>query len=416
MIPKMNAGTTGLFISLEESLRPLWMLTRYAGILLDWCNEDKNRGRKTKIIFFSLILLNWNLHVATIIYDLVELATEMTCSDFTLTHLFEHVMVIFLHLLNLLVQSHYLMKNSLYLSFFREWGELKLSALKPKAINDLKRIIRATYSMYLIKICFSFMVLLALPLYYGIPDLPFTFPLIKKHLGNNNKFLYYLLAFYEYGLLLLFVMINDVVPIFAYNYIGFTIKNLEVEIVEIFKRMLPTKSLMFNFRFTTKIRNCWMSYEIVHQFGNRANRLFGFGFLANQLILLIFVCSTLYRVLDGLREGFKVRGSYIILLMDVYRCFIYSFRLIYINLKLSTVLESTKQLRNRMASLLIQHWEGMTEEEREIAMALVNRLHQNPLAAAPLGLYNISYSVFPILLSLIVSNVTILMQSPVQVS
>ena len=408
----MYSGVSSPAISLEDCLRPIWTLTRYTGILPDWCNKDDKRGRKAKVIYHSSVFLSWILLITTAIYDIVELASEMQSTKFTLTDLFQHLMVFFLHLLNLLVQSHYILYQSLYLSFFREWQEMKLVVLKLDETVHLKIMINFTYIIYIILSCSCCCMLLVLPLYFALPKEPFTFYMIKQYFGTNTLSIYYLLVCYEYAVLLIFLFIHDVIPIIVYNHITSAIRALELEIIEIFERMLLTENILFSQNLVAKLRKCWMSYDLICQLGNRANYLFGLGIVLNQFISIVFICSTLYRLLNHLKERYMEHVEYLTLGMEAYRCFMYLFRLIYINLKLSELLGSTKRFQHRVTSLLIQHWEEMSEEERAVTMALIDQLHQNPLAAAPLGLYNISYSVFLILLSLITSNVVILLQSP----
>ena len=408
----MSPETTDLHNCLEDSLRPLWMLTRYTGILPDWCNRNENRGRKEKVVSYFSISLCWILLVAAPIYDIVELVIEMKSNQMTLTDLFQHLMVILVHLVHVLVQSQYLLKQSQYLSFFRDWQMLKVRVLEPDNTNKLKKVMVSSLAVWMTHSLLTFLILLCLPLYYALPDMPFTFHLFKEFIGTNAAFLYYLLTLYEYVVMLILTLILDVVPIIIYTYLSFVVSCLETELVEIFKRMLPSKPSLFNSNFVTKIRRCWVSYDTVRQLGDRANCLFGFGLLANQLILLAFICSTLFRCLHNVREGFH-ESTHLILGIELYRFYVYSFRLINTNLKLSKLQASTKKLHNRMISLLSQYWEVVTEEERAVIIAFINQLHHNPLAAAPLGLYNISYSIFLILSSLIFSNVIILLQSPV---
>ncbi len=181
----------------------------------------------------------------------------------------------------------------------------------------------------------------------------------------------------------------EIVPALVFSHFECQVRVLLREFENIFKLFdsrlnykLPGR-LKMNPRilFATQLRQLFVFYETVKCFVGRANSLFGVLWFLNHGIRLIVICMMLYSEL--------VTSS--LLTAQLY-C-------------------ASDRLRSLLANLLTQYWDSIPNGEREFLVVFIGQIQSDPVAATPLGLYNVTPSFLLTVASLSVSYVIILLQS-----
>ena len=385
--------------SLVDDLRPLWKFTRYTAILPDWCQPNVNDGNTVKKVLLNLwLFLVWFLIIIAAIYDWF-LYYNGTKTNSTKKRDFSRVFFSSLLYMALLTQSHVTYYCSEYVSFFRNWKAVEQQTINCSSLQAPKKIVYITSSITpILLVClivFNFLSDLApcnfLKCYY--------YPMTETL--NLTVSIIFLIV--TRGLTIFFMLFHDALPALVYSHISCAINRLQVKMEQNFNAIICEESLSTDrsAKFVNEVRQCWRLFDTVSNLTDRANHLFGFIFLIDQVLTLSFICFLTY---DNLMYRFY---PYIPLVVNI--CFIT--RLIYFNLILVNVQSATVNLHQKISSLSIQHWSLMTGKESSITNALSNRILQDPIGAAPMDLYTVELSIFLPLLGLIISNIAVLMQS-----
>ena len=117
---KIGMQQNGVNITLEESLRPLWKLTYYSGILLDWCRPMPNQNRLCKTICYAGISFSFSLLFSVVVFELIQLI--FLIGDMPYIHAVIPNLVWFTPLvLAILTYFHYLRRRREFLIFFEDW-------------------------------------------------------------------------------------------------------------------------------------------------------------------------------------------------------------------------------------------------------------------------------------------------------
>lgn len=159
--------------------------------------------------------------------------------------------------------------------------------------------------------------------------------------------------------------------------------------------------------FATQLRQLFAFYETVRSFVSRANSLFGVLLFLNHGMRLIVICMMLYYSVFYLLPSSPVTvGIYLVnLVINLYE------------LVVSTLLTAqlycvSDRLRSLLTILLTRYWDLIPNGEQQFLVVFIGRLQTDPLAATPLGHYNVTPSFLLLTVaSLALSFVIILLQS-----
>ncbi len=140
-------------------------------------------------------------------------------------------------------------------------------------------------------------------------------------------------------------------------------------------------------------------------FVGRANSLFGVVLFLNHGMRLLVICIMLYSVLYLLQSSPVTAGIYLI------NFCIHLYELVTSTLLTAQLFRASDHLHSHLAVLLTCYWDSIPNEKRKLLVHFNGRLQTDPLAATPLGLYNVTPSLLLTVASLAVTYVTILLQS-----
>lgn len=207
----------------------------------------------------------------------------------------------------------------------------------------------------------------------------------------------------------------DSVSVLAFFHIALEVRVLLEEFERIFvilnpssnNEKLPSQLLELNpnFLFVTHLRQLFDDYETLRHFVKRSNSLFGALWFLNHCMRLSIICIMLYSVLYMFQSSPEDAGIYLAnLLTNVYE-------LVICTLLTTKIYCASDQLRSVLTVLLTKYWDLIPNGERELVFFFIGRLQTDPLAATPLGLYNVTPSFLLTITSLTITYCVILLQS-----
>ena len=393
--------------SLVDDLRPLWKFTRYTAILPDWCQPNVNDGNTVRKVLLSFcVFLGWSITTIAIIYDWFLLYNDMETNTFKKEDFREFIS--FILILTFVIQSHMIYHHSNYLSFFRNWNILEQHlhrTINCSSLNAPKQKMVYIMSSVLLILKFVGAVSMLFNVITSCTDSTCYYYPMTETLTLTVSIIFLIVT---RGLTIFFMLFHDALPALVYSHISCAINRLQVKMEQNFSAITCVNSLSTDrsTKFVIEVRQCWRLFDTVSNLTDRANHLFGFIFLVDQVFTVIYVCFLTHGFFSVIIYNFDFFPASIGLVLNI--CF--TTRLIYFNLILVNVQSATINLHQKITSLSIQHWSQMTGEECSITNALSNRILQDPIGAAPMDLYTVELSIFLPLLGLIISNIVVLLQ------
>ena len=417
---KIGMQQNGVNITLEESLRPLWKLTYYSGILLDWCRPMPNQNRLCKTICYAGISFSFSLLFSVVVFELIQLI--FLIGDMPYIHAVIPNLVWFTPLvLAILTYFHYLRRRREFLIFFEDWNCLEKEFTNSNmscVVCNSKRIHTFMYAAYIVMTIGS-LVSVGFEIRNN-PEAPYlisTYPSIR---GAFSLFVIgsiHLLAIFLVWTLL---SLSDFVPSFVHYHAALAVSWLEnngkVDFAECFSttRSYPIKPLKGAFETTrdlaSSIRIMWIRFESINEMINRANYLFGCFMVYVQGGAIFMITTLLYSVLFNLEDALNLRFTSGIVVY-VLNLIVVLFRFTSCVLISSQLYRSVGKFSNSLNYLLSQYWDRMSKEERHLLRSFISRLQGDHLVASPLELYNITPTMLLTIFGLVVSYVIVLLQS-----
>jgi hypothetical protein len=166
--------------------------------------------------------------------------------------------------------------------------------------------------------------------------------------------------------------------------------------------LLSTKQ--FKTEFCIRLRNTWFKYETLFNLIEEANRTFGILMFINHGIKFSLTCTLTSMALSTTKDAEVDK------LAVLTTAFTFVFRFLTGLLPTAKLHSSSSNLRATASSLMSKHCYKMTKEERSFAFLFIHRLQNHQLAACPLNLYYVTYSILLNVFTLTVSYVIILVQ------
>ncbi|XP_046636894.1 uncharacterized protein LOC124315327 isoform X2 [Daphnia pulicaria] len=422
-------------ISLDETLRPLWKLTHYCGILLDWCRpicKDNHRFYKvTRLIWITLLFL---LLFAIFLFEMIQLVRGIESAPNI------HVMILNILwsvplLVGFIVQEQFIRYRREFLCFFKDWRalEIEIAQLNPDCVMCQSRGMHLT--MYAIHAVMTIVGLIALGLdIFNHPEAPYlisTYQIVRETIPPP---LICLIHLTPVAFTFIFLIIADLVPSFTYYHAALAVNCLEKNLAKFFSKQLSNDRVLFvkslankplsnqnlnyckalpettTFELDGYVHLIWKTYDNIDRMVNRANSLFGTFWVCSQGVILFMITALLYSVFYYLDDALKMRSidqilPYLLNFIGL------TFRLISSTLISSHLHQRTIQFRGTLNRLLNQHWFQLGKPDRELLRSFLSRLSNDHLVASPLDLYNITPSILLSVLGLVVSYVIVLLQS-----
>ena len=437
---KIGTQQNGTNITLEETLRPLWKLTYYSGILLDWCRPVNSPYRLCKIMHYAGMSLWFSLLLSVMVFEFIQLI--LVIGNMSNIHAVVPNLIWFTPLaLTILTYFHYLRRRREFLSFFEDWRCLEeefTNANTACIVCESKKIHLFMYAAYVVMTIGS-LVSLGFEIRNN-PEAPYlisSYPSIRETLSLFVIGSIHLIAIFLAWTLL---SLSDFVPSFIHYHAALAVSCLENNAKVVFtkyssittevKRISPLFPKKFNmtssspikplkgaFEPTTRdldlassIRIMWTRFENINEIINRSNYLFGCFMVYGQGGGIFLITTLLYSVLYNLEDALNLRfeGAIVVYVLNFIAMI---FRFTSCLIISSQLHRSVGKFSISLNYLLSQHWDRMSKEERDLLRSFISRLRGDHLAANPLGLYNITPTTLLTIFGLVVSYVIVLLQS-----
>lgn len=425
-------------ITLDETLRPLWKLTYYCGMLLDWCQpiSKNNPSRFWKATRYLCIMTSSFLLVAMFTFELVQLFIGIE-GAFNIHIIILNIVWCIPVMVGVVIQLQFLRQRRKFLGFFKGWRrlEMKIANLNPDCIMCESR------SMHLVMYAIHFGMAIAGLTTLGFdifnrPDAPYLLSSYKTIRDSIPLWLVCLVHLTTILFTLFLLTLSDLVTSFTYYHAGLAVSCLENEARTVFaKRFISEEDRLFitslhdnnhqentaqylcktllkssSCEVSVSIQLIWSRFDNIDQMINRANSLFGTFLVHGQGVSLFMITALLYSFFYYLGDALRLRSAGPILPYAM-NFLVIGFRFISSMLISSQLYRSVGKFRMFLNYLLSQHWNQMSKQDRDLLRSFLARLHTDSLVACPLGLYNITPSILLSVVGLVVSYVIVLLQS-----
>lgn len=405
--------------SLERSLAPLWKVTYYGCLLLDWCRAIQS-GRFLTISRCIAIVLN----LCIFSYQLLSFGFQLIHAMASPEKELEDLIVSTSHFATLplifLTWLLFLIRRRPLLDFFKDWARLeKATPLWSVDHARCRQIVRTAYRIYA-AFNFSFFLFLL----YVCATMNFkTFKgdILLNYFPCLSNFTWfsvgYRIGFLLWGFsLITFFTIFDLVPCLVYYHAAKNVQAIETEIQT--DMLFETNSGLRNSRIVNtevmgvRLKLIWTRSEYLRKLIIRADILFGPIIIFNHGTTFLNICCQVFHLLKHIKDrngtdpsyGTPWPASILFITVNVVRLF-FSVILMSKIQKKSDSLVSTLTKLSLCLSCQPEH-----KEERRIVKSFLNRLQFSGFVAFPSGFYTITPSILLTMFSLIVTYTIIMLQ------
>lgn len=432
-IRKANGLATN--ITLDETLRPLWKLTHYSGILLDWCFpiSNNNPRRICKVLRYFSIALSFSLLVAVSSFQLMQLLLGIEKAP-NIHAIIPNMLWFIPIVLGIVIQVHCLRLRRKFLGFFKDWRQLEIEIvhLNPNCIMcKSKQMHLMMYAIYVV-ITLASVIALGMDISNN-PESSYlisTYPAVRQVVP-----LIVIGSVHLTSIVLTWILtsLGDFIPSFTYYHTALAVSCLENDVRALFDKGKDDDDLFIQSRLSllagkldplkkslstelstwqldVPILRIWTRFEKIGKMVSRADFLFGSFMVYSQAGAIFFITALLYSVLYNLGDALRMRSvgpvlSYSLNLLAIL------FRFFSTMLISSQLHRSVNKFRTALNDLLSQNWNRMNKGDRDLLRSFLWRLQADPLVAHPLGVYKVTPSVLLSVFGVIVSYVIVLLQS-----
>jgi hypothetical protein len=417
----VEAWRTKDYASVKETLRPWWVLTRYCGLLPDWCCHPHNIDRKRRAVAVTLSRYTGVTFVFSFVFSMMIFQLSRTVVAIQSMTTVHSVIPFLLWLsaipLVVVTQIWYIARRRDFLAFFKDWDLfVKYLAVRYSHQELVYPMVRKPRILVYTSKLVTLLILVV-----GLSMIIFNFP-DAPYLLSNFQALHDVISMPILGFIHLLNMILvlglttlcETVPALVFFHFQCQIHVLQREFDNVFKlfnsqcnyhKLSGRLDVDPGLFFAAQLRQLFEFYETVRRFVGRANSLFGVLLFLNHGMRLIVICIMLYSVLYLLQSSPVTAGIYLI------NFCIHLYELVSSTLLTAQLYRASDRLRSHLAVLLTRYWDSIPKEERKFLVHFNGRIQTDPLAATPLGLYNVTPSFLLTVASLGVTYVIILLQS-----
>lgn len=387
--------------SLVTSLKLIWKVTHFTGILFDWCiplskkGDIKKRFRITTMIrsiFACLIILMMGAMFAIMVYQLVNVVK----SDSTINDIIVTLIRISSIPLAIQVQLFFILKRRTILAFFQRFDQLDSQLIHCR--REILKFRRIVYSVVILTSTISLMGVVSV--LTTLRDEPFSYTHYEVLREAFTAPVLKCVTLLTYVLITFYVMMADLVPSFVYSHAAFNLSS-------ICQQLRTKRELMStNDRY---VHSLWLRHNLIRQLVDSANDLFGPLIITNLSIKFFALCTLAYSALHSSMAK-DSNDPYLGLVFSINLSVILS-RLISDVLCMSKVSLAGGKLLTETNSSLTLCWYDLNKDSRQVLSSFRAELLSHPLAAAPWGLFRITPSLLLTLFGLALSYIIVLVQS-----
>jgi len=379
---------------LIETLKPLWKLTQFTGLLLNWSgHQPETYYIFKKILRICILSLSLSSLFGLAIYESYEIIAKLIGNNST-----ELIASLAINLVFFLPSVHTYLNLLQFLLLNEKLAELirnfhlfestQLSISDHIKSNDLKRRSRVAYIVIIPSNLFMFVSSALMS--FTNPDLP-IFLTSKSSLCDI--FYIPILQAYQIAvflLVMLYQILMDLIPSLVYYHAG-------AAMFAIFNRIESSES---------HFHKAWSKYNHLRQLVKNMDHIFGWMILIDYGIKFFMICLMSYSILHNIHE-LKLMEF----LMALFIMMGYMMRLLCCVYNKSELFRSREELIAALANYLNTNWLKMNAEERQILSAFEGQVNRDQLAASPKGLFIVKPALLLTMLSLIVTYLIVLLQS-----
>lgn len=311
--------------------------------------------------------------------------------------------------------SYYNLQQRKLLSFFKHWENFEINFSNKSdtgassALVKQKRLAKFMYVSYFVITCGCL-----LGFCNSLRSSNASFMLSHYQILRDTLTIPFVVTIHLIAISLVWVSFSllDIVPAIIFYCASKQIQSIEQELKNDFGfgllnvcenvALLSTKQ--FKTEFCIRLRNTWFKYETLFNLIEEANRTFGILMFINHGIKFSLTCTLTSMALSTTKDAEVDK------LAVLTTAITFVFRFLTGLLPTAQLHSSSSNLRATASSLMSQHCYKMSKEERSFAFLFIHRLQDHQLAACPLNLYYVTYSILLNVFTLTVSYVIILVQ------
>ena len=389
-------------VLLDENLDPMWKWLHCSGFVSVYCFEQRLPIRIGRYICNILITL---LCVIFALFELRHFVNQVLLSHEKNFGLFFSLLWFSPFPVYYVTQHQFLSHQNQIAEFLLDWKKVENRSLSVR--NAVKTT--TLYPIYALQILMVMITTFCWS--YLMPIEPYLLTSIGFLRETMGIFSLSLITAVVYYFLILIHISSQLVPSLFFYHAGRVIESLERELQHRYSlHLIPhfilegSTAQMYISRPASRV---WEEYEVVFDMVSRANRLFGIVIILSDFTLFVYICLLLYGIIKFSQTALFMSG---ILTLTV---FPYTFQLVFSNWLTSHLYLSSSQLQSTVSRLLSKKWKFLAEDDRNVLNSFQNRLGRFDMAAQPLNLYTVTPANLLSMLTLGVSYVIILLQSPV---
>ena len=385
-------------VLLDDMLRPMWRLMRYSGFNHGFISPNEE-NKVFNIIRWVLTALVVFLVLNISVFQLTQLAIEFPKRNHIAEISLNAVMSITCMMAIIFLHQFYTQHNQ-FVHFFNEWKMVETSFTDCSNRIRTVRIAKSMTALFFLLTISCPFVIFFFNLMYPNSSIYFSYYVIFPDMFSYFPNSIYAVSFY-FVLMLLFL--SEIVSSFVFYQAGCMIENLKQELQSY---LAPHQN---DSNVQTENENpytfIWKKYESIQRWVNRANQLFGCIIIANQFCFISIACLSIYLTITSPKYGLS-RYPYIAGVVFA------ALRTVGLNWLFSHLYLSCGKLKSAVADSLSEKWHLLTKEQRDLLTSFLIRLDAGNLAACPLNLYTIDPTNLLSLLTLHISYVIVLLESP----
>lgn len=417
-------------ILLMGLLRPLRTMTRFTGILPDWCRQADDDAVPS-----CFLITLYRLVILILVFSFLITTTAFeSYQTFTAVQKEKRMYKMVPHFVWLIPVPHtcwiaffYLKKRKEMLAFFKAFHVFDMNFVIPSI--QIRRTFVIVYLMYILIGLFTlacvsyatlqppnFRVNATLTTYE--PYFPFYYQSLRELFTETFLEIFHITTFL---FVVLYQLLSDLVPAFVYYRFGVIIDIIRNEVREILPFLtLPerankgtkdtqtldkdTKGLRM-YREGRDLHHVWSKYNNLSYFLKKADNLFGSLVLLEYANKFVMICCLFFWVMHNMRvPNFDYTTPLIIIIP-------YIIRMICCILMKSNLYQSSYNFISEMATWENKYWYKLSSQKRKLLSTFHDQLGQDVLCANPLLLFTITPTLLLSMFSLIVSYMVILLQS-----
>ena len=380
---------------LEKSLKPLWLISHYTGIIPDWFKDlNPNKSRFAIVAAWIIVSVYAFLLISGFGFEFYQLLLELGKPNATINSVMPNLFWFSNYPSGIVALIKFVTKRSELLFFFKTWDQLERQILfVPKC--SAKRCY-AVYGIYILVCIFgsissAFLALNDLKASYLIS----FYSKVKEMLTIPGVLVYHAASWYTMWYL---VILMDLAPAWTFYHASEILKSLAIEIEKYF--LISPKGFISKVSGFQQIR---IRYDTLSRLMKDANDMFGHLLVVGHGTMFLMICTELYMVVTTVGNHDWSCWIHLCLMLN------YVVRLLVTFSLAGRMEESSNKLRLTVAEAL--NCEQMSPEDYKNSKLFLIRLRESPLVANPLDLYKIKPSLLLVIANLIISYVVILVQS-----